>query len=308
MSWSTTVRRLGAVAAIAALTSAAAAPAYAQADPVTLDVFLADAAVPAGGSNDRIDFTIQANQTAEVENLTLAFDTSGLAGVATIDVPDSDCTASATEVICTESFPTDVNPEPVSLFDVAITADPGALAGDTGTVELTAMADGAEPGSHTATVTIGAPVDLVASDNASLTASIGETLPLPWTVQNAGTEPAEGVALLISSHIGVSQQQYSNCVYYPNIFVSDQPGSGLCTFDVVLEPGNHDLDGRRGRRSAARGRRGDGAARAAPQGPVHRMTAFPDPAPRGPISASIRAAGGAGSGYGAGLRVVLPGG
>lgn len=235
MNWTTT-RRLGAVAAVAALTSVAA-PAYAQPDPVTIDVFLADAAVPAGGSNDRVDFTIQANRAAEVENLTLTFDTSGLAGVATIDVPDSDCTASGTEVVCTELFPTDLTVDPVSLFDVAIAAEPGAVAGDTGTVVLTAAATGAEPGSHTAAVTIGAPVDLVASDNASLTASVGETLPLPWTVRNAGTEPAAGVALLISSHIGVSQRQYSNCVYYPNFFISDQPGSGLCRFDVVLEPG-----------------------------------------------------------------------
>ena len=232
-------RRLGVITAVTALTSAVATPTLGQPGPVTIDVSIADVVVPAGGTSDAL-VVIDTNRATELADLTLVFDLSALAGVATID-PGSGFTCDTTGdlVTCTEPFPTPIDEDPLSVLSLEVIAEPGAVAGDTGTLGVEVAATGVAAAASSATVIIGVPVDLVGTGSgAGTSAAIGDAVMLPWAVQNAGPDPAPGAALFLSGAAGLQPQvRHSNCVYYGNAFFPDLPGGSLCTFAVTLEPG-----------------------------------------------------------------------
>ncbi|MGH3682340.1 MAG: hypothetical protein ACRDT2_19060, partial [Natronosporangium sp.] len=238
MSPTHAVRRLGVVAAVTALTSAIAAPTLAQADPVSLEVSIADTVVAAGGSNDDVSVIIAADRAATLADLTFTFDVGGLAGVAALNpaaLPIA-CDTSGDIVTCADAFGTDVG-DPLAIFDLELTADPGANLGDTGTLTVAVEATGATAATDTVTVTIGTPIDLVAGGDGEVTTAIGDSASVPWSVQNAGPEPAAGVTLWVGADPGLAPQtRHGNCVYYGRIAFPELPHVGLCTFDVVLEP------------------------------------------------------------------------
>jgi hypothetical protein len=163
--------RLGVITAVTALTGAVATPTLGQPGPVTIDVSIADVVVPAGGTSDAL-VVIDTNRATELADLTLVFDLSALAGVATID-PGSGFTCDTTGdlVTCTEPFPTPIDEDPLSVLSLEVIAEPGAVAGDTGTLGVEVAATGVAAAASSATVIIGVPVDLVGTGSGAGTSA-----------------------------------------------------------------------------------------------------------------------------------------
>jgi LPXTG-motif cell wall-anchored protein len=212
------------------------APAAAQTEPLVIEVAVPDVVVPTGGAST-VTLTLVANRDAEVERLAFAFDTGGLAGVATIDIVNDErfeCTAAAELTTC-ETFGIEVFEVAVSYLDIEVTADSAAVPGATGELGVTAEATGAEPAASEATVAVAAPVDLVGGEEIELTSAPGGTVALPFTVSNAGPDDAHGVALYLNNEIEIDPAtRHGDCVYFDGDPVVEH---ALCTFDVVLEPG-----------------------------------------------------------------------
>jgi LPXTG-motif cell wall-anchored protein len=215
-----------------AAAAGATAPAAAQSDPLSVDVFLPDIVVPAGGAG-AASITVDADRDATVDDLVFTFDLGDIAGLATINIDSGSfpCSTSGSVMTCANDFPEDLFEDGISFFEVEVIAEPGATVGATGTLGVTVNADGATA-SHDASVTIAEAVDLIASDRLELTTEPGDTLTVPLTVENAGPAAAEGVAMEVFGEFTLRPAtRHSNCSY------SAQFPSWLCMFDVVLEPG-----------------------------------------------------------------------
>jgi hypothetical protein len=235
MTLTRALRWLAPVAVAAAVTGMSAAPgAAAQPDPVSLQVFVADTVVPAGDTAFA-SFHLAANRATTLTDFRITFELADLAGLATIE-PESisnPCTASGTQLICESDFEQDVDQTGIILFDIEFDGDPGASPGVTGVLPVTVEAAGVAPATYESSVTVGAPVDLVADGSGPITGSPGETVALPLTVHNAGPEPAQGVSLRFFKEFVLRPQTlHSNCVY-----LDGGEHGVLCTFDVTLEPG-----------------------------------------------------------------------
>lgn len=230
-------RLLIAGTAVVGALAAGAAPASAQvpasAADVRVDMYLRNSTVPAARAGVLLSPTFYSPTPVTVDGLTVAFDASGLAGVATIaDDDDSDCTEeTATRLVCSVWFPVDLDSDGQGVFDIMVKAAAGAKPGATGTLKATLTATGIEPVTREAAVRVAKGVDLAAGDEVSVRAEPGGTFDAPLTVRNAGRSTVDGVTVMFHGDFALrAGRTFSNCTY-----VGDRPWS--CTFDQRLAPG-----------------------------------------------------------------------
>ena len=122
---------------------------------------------------------------------------------------------------------------------VEVTAAEGSADGDSGTVEVTAQAEGATFTGFTATVTIGGPDLAVEPLTMDTEPSVGDVLPAPIAFTNQGTRAAEGLLLSLKATRGMSfADRYDNCEYSEEDDGHFAPTSVvLCRFEGTYEPG-----------------------------------------------------------------------
>lgn len=164
---------------------------------------------------------------------TLSFDTGDLAGVATAQF-GGDCTTEGATTTCRlGNINTQDRPY---LWDnrLALAPADGAAPGATGTIVVTAAADGVTGGRHEATVTVGRPVNFgfVYDDlrAVQLTSRAGATFQVPIRLR-VGSGPVQGAALTFEPPAELRKvNNFSNCRY-----TGDGPVS--CEFPVVLQAG-----------------------------------------------------------------------
>nr|WP_221375432.1 hypothetical protein [Actinoplanes polyasparticus] len=225
-------RRLffGAVAAAATAAFAFAAPAQAAAP--TIDVVLPDVTVAAGASI-QVAPIMFANQATVLHNTAMTFELSGdLPGVAFKVEEFDDCEAvGATKLTCSLPYEFDLGPDGAVGYYQAELAAPAAALGKTGKITTTFRADGVDPVTTTADVTVASGVDLAAGPDSKLSVKVGAGFDAKLQVRNNSKEVVKGAAIVFhTDYAFASAKQFSNCWY----------GDGqvnACTFGQDLQPG-----------------------------------------------------------------------
>jgi LPXTG-motif cell wall-anchored protein len=223
---------LGVVGALVATTAIpAAARAAAQ-----LDIFYSDVTIAADGPGRIQDASVYASEPVVLHQPTMRYDATDLDGVATLsEEVGSDCAEESPGIlVCQDPFDVEVGEFGLGgLFDVVITAAPGATAGAEGTLKLTLSAPGVESVSTQARVRVGEGVDLAASgDPAEVSAAPGAAFDAPLRLRNAGETVAEGAAAVFFGDYGVeARTRHSNCTYEGDYLRT-------CTFDQDLAAGS----------------------------------------------------------------------
>lgn len=205
---------------------------------------------PATGAPQKatLDFTVN-NPSEDEENgsfgeeYTVRFDLSGIAGVADVSFNregsgDADCTITGTTAVCHDWG---VYPGLSTVAELDVTAAKGSKDGDTGSIEVTAEADGATFTSFSAHVGIGGPDLSMKRLPFKTKLKPGDSQPVPVTFTNNGTRAAEGVLLTLRHTRGMAfTERYENCEYSEAELGMGSPGAwttALCSFDGSYEPG-----------------------------------------------------------------------
>ena len=240
----------------AALCLAAAGVGTAQADGTPtpyLGGSYGSAMLAPGSVGKTINYQLIANAASVTtfSGVTVVYDVSGLAGVATFTPTTGKCTTSGTLITCkVPKFTIDLNAGtengplpfvgednlPVQLVPVA-----GAVSGASGTVNVTvsSTSPATPPTTTPFTVTLGDGPDLAMAGatgygTANVTAKADSTYSHSLTFTNAGDQPAEGVTLQVtSSGYGLDlPETHKNCQY-----TQGQPEQMSCYFPDLVEPG-----------------------------------------------------------------------
>ncbi|WP_406093500.1 peptidase [Streptomyces sp. NBC_01013] len=203
---------------------------------------------PATGTAQKatLDFTVD-NPSEDEENgtfgeeYTVRFDLSGIAGVADVSFSNegsSDCETTGTTATCHDWG---IFPGLSTLAELELTAAKGSKDGDSGTIEVTAEAEGATFRSFSAHVGIGGPDLSMKRLPFRTNLEPGDSQPVPITFTNNGTRAADGVLLTLRHSRGMAfTERYRNCEYSEGEPGSAFPGdwaTALCTFDGSYEPG-----------------------------------------------------------------------
>jgi hypothetical protein len=228
-------RRLIAGAGLAGtLVAVTAMPASAHRAPADIDIYLGASTVAAGRPGVETSPILFASEPVSLDGLTVSFDSTALAGVATVaGAEGEDCTAATpARLVCTRAFPVELREGGVGgVFDVVITAAPGAKAGDTGTLRVTLAAKGVKPITTQARVRVAEGIDLAAGASITANARPGGSFEAPMTVRNAGRATVRGATVLFfNDYAFQARGSFRNCTY-----VEGQVRS--CTFDQALAPG-----------------------------------------------------------------------
>ncbi|WP_033343466.1 LPXTG cell wall anchor domain-containing protein [Catenuloplanes japonicus] len=205
--------------------------------------FLYDVTVAVDSPGVSRSVSLYAEQEIETTDLTLTFDTVGLAGIATL-TPEVDpwfddfaCTTAGTVTTCVyaREWPTSFGPDGVSgLLNYTIAPVTGAVVDASGTLAYTMTSNGMSS-SGTSRVTIGEGVDLAAYDAAPVTVpgTPGGTAVTRAGVSNVGAKDADGVVLWVGTERGMRlSRAYSNCWYR-----TDNDQGAYCEFDETLTAG-----------------------------------------------------------------------
>jgi LPXTG-motif cell wall-anchored protein len=222
-------RGLSGVAAILAASAAlAGTPAHAAEEPV-LAVSLNDLTISADGSPGKVAF-IHVFLRA-VQNPVLTIDSSDLAGVATVEVPDG-CSDAGTTVTCHLPSGADLRGD----LPVLVHPAPGSKAGDSGSLVVRTSGDNVAPDEHSSEVTLaGDGIDLVVIDPEFHTsAHTGEALTLPIAAYNAGNRASNGIRFTLQFDHGIMPEIYDNCAYGDE----NNQRVAVCETDDVLAPGD----------------------------------------------------------------------
>ncbi|MFY1597648.1 hypothetical protein [Micromonospora sp. WMMD737] len=233
------LRALTVLAVVAAATGTAAGPAAARTDPGWVSGWLNDLTVGAAGAPGRsapLDLS-----SSGATNPRVTVDLTGLAGVATASFP-SWCVTEGTSVTC--PMPPEAIPDEYGTVNgtvpVVFRAVPGAVDGATGTLDYTVRADGLEPYTQQATVSVrsGADVlDLV--DEYVSGAEVGDVHAVPVAVVNAGDQPAEDLRVTFRFPVGLHPASYRNCRYGTDPVLATVV---VCTVRGTFAPGiRHEL-------------------------------------------------------------------
>ncbi|MEH0932805.1 hypothetical protein [Micromonospora sp. CPCC 205558] len=172
----------------------------------------------------------------------VTIDLTGLAGVATAAFPDF-CVTQGTSVTCPmpptaiDEFGTLTGTVPV-VFRPA----PGALDGASGTLDYTALGDQTEAYTQQATVTVRSGPGLLDTVNGTVTGvEVGDTLPVPVAVVNAGDQPVVDLRLTMRFPVGLVPASYRNCRYGTDRVLATVV---VCTVRGMFAPGQrHELRG-----------------------------------------------------------------
>lgn len=167
----------------------------------------------------------------DATNPKVAIDVSGLAGVATVEFPDT-CSTSGSTTTC--PVPLDDDSGIATYLPLHFRPAPGAAVGDKGTLTYTTSADDVDPYEQQTTVTVADGVDLVALVHDEIdSAKIGETITTRVVTYNAGNRAGDGIRALFFVSSGLTPASYQDCVY-----ANDGSGGTIvaCEFDGVFEP------------------------------------------------------------------------
>ncbi|WP_328904432.1 peptidase [Streptomyces sp. NBC_00441] len=234
---------------LAAGTLTAAGPAQA-ADPEFTIGGPAETALhpyPATGSPQKasLDITLD-NPSEDVENgafqgyYTVRFDFGKLAGVADVSFGEDsslDCERTGTTAVCRDYG---IGAGLRTLAELDVTAAQGSKDGDSGTIEVTAEAEGAAFRPFAARVSVGGPDLSMKPLPLKTELKPGDSQPAPITFTNNGTRAAQGVLLTLRNTRGLEfTERYQNCEYSEED-LGMGPGTWstvLCSFPGSFEPG-----------------------------------------------------------------------
>ncbi|MEV4117697.1 hypothetical protein [Micromonospora sp. NPDC049645] len=217
-----------------------AGPAAAQDDPGWVSGWLGDVTLGGSGAPGRtLPLTLTSTGATQPR---VTVDLTGLAGVATATFPDW-CVTEATSVTCPMP-PTAVDQSGTLTGDVPVVfrAAPGAVDGATGTLDYTALGEQTEPYTQQATVTVrSGPALLDMVDEYVNGVEVGDTLPVPVAVVNAGDQPAVDLRLTMRFSVGLVPASYRNCKYGTDQVLATVV---VCTVRGTFAPGQrHELRG-----------------------------------------------------------------
>ncbi|NEC63121.1 peptidase [Streptomyces sp. SID9727] len=202
---------------------------------------------PATGSPRKtsLDITVT-NPSEDEENgdfaqeYTVRFDFGKLAGVADVSFGKEagpDCERTGTTAVCHDYG---IRPGLNTLAELRVSAAEGSEDGDSGTIEVTAEAEGATFRPFTAHVSIGGPDLSMKRLPLRTELKPGDSQPVPVTFTNNGTRAARGVLLTLRNTRGLEfTERYQNCEYSEED-LGMGPGAwstALCTFPGSFEPG-----------------------------------------------------------------------
>ncbi|MET7861674.1 hypothetical protein [Micromonospora taraxaci] len=193
----------------------AAGPAVAQDDPGWVSAWLDDVTVsgPAAPGHT-VQLTLSSTGATQPR---VTVDLTGLAGVATATFPDV-CVTEGTSVTC--PMPSTAVNEFGTLtgtVPVVFRAAPGATDGATGTLAYTALGEQTEPSTQQATITVRSGPDLLdLVDEYVSGVAVGDTVPVPVAVVNAGDQPVVDLRLTMSFPVGLTPTSFRNCRYGTN--------------------------------------------------------------------------------------------
>ncbi|MGW2472123.1 peptidase [Streptomyces sp. NPDC001665] len=202
---------------------------------------------PATGSPQKssLDMTVT-NPSEDEENgdfaeeYTVRFDFGKLAGVADVSFDKEgspDCERTGTTAVC---HGYGIRPGLSTLAELQVSAAEGSADGDSGTIEVTAEAEGAAFRPFTARVSIGGPDLSMQRLPLKTELKPGDSQPVPITFTNNGTRAAQGVLLTLRNTRGLEfAERYENCEYSEED-LGMGPGTwstALCTFPGSYEPG-----------------------------------------------------------------------
>jgi LPXTG-motif cell wall-anchored protein len=217
------------------LIAATAMPAAAQAPAAELSVYFGNTTVAAGGPGVLQGAILYASEPVVLPDATVTVDLSGLGGKVDVseEVDEDRCTSqSPTLLVCQDPF--DIGTDEfglAGLFDFVLTAAPGAVAGDEGSLKVTFAAPGFTSASHTAKVRVGEAVDIAAGPEVEVSAGPGKTFSAPLTVRNPHDSAVEGFNALFFDDFALgSATRYRNCRYLDGRLRS-------CAFDTPIGPG-----------------------------------------------------------------------
>jgi hypothetical protein len=233
--WLGAARALPALALFAAVALAGAPAAYADDEPPFLqssfnqDVTIGVSPAPGKAFPVFID-------AHGVDRPTLAIDTVGLAGVATIETPDG-CTKAGTTITCTRGVPSEGDATLVIVLHPAARAAAGA----SGTYTVTTGGANVASQETDGKVTLADGVDLVVTSiSPSLKLKVGDAFAVPVELVNVGSKAANGVVITLAFDHGLIPDTYSNCDYAEiahqhvavcSIPLNVAPGTGLVLVD-----------------------------------------------------------------------------
>lgn len=235
-------RRLAALAMLATSTLATlGAPVSAAPDgTVKANVLVRDLTLPAGGPtvDDHLSVYLTSDHAGWANEVTLTVDTSAVTAVADIAVEAADfgvtCSTTGPVVRCTTGPHRIIEvPESGSFgfmtsgsVRLSLTAKTGAVAGDAGTVTVTAKADDGPTTTETTRVRIGEGVNLTAVDAPPQSVTPGGSVALRPRVRNTGTRDVQGLTLVANGDEALADTNFGNCTC----------GGGLiaCSFDSTL--------------------------------------------------------------------------
>ncbi|MGQ4486687.1 peptidase [Streptomyces sp. SAS_281] len=203
---------------------------------------------PATGSPRRTSLDITVTNPSEdeengdfAEEYTVRFDFGKLAGVADVSFDEGgslDCERTGTTAVCHDYG---IWPGLSTLAELRVSAAEGSEDGDSGTIEVTAEAEGATFRPFTAHVSIGGPDLSMKRLPLKTELKPGDSQPVPLTFTNNGTRAARGVLLTLRNTRGLEfTERYQNCEYSEEELGMGSPGSwstALCTFPGSYEPG-----------------------------------------------------------------------
>ncbi|MGW3784803.1 hypothetical protein ACWD5Z_09455 [Micromonospora chokoriensis] len=209
------LRGLTALVVGTATVGVAAGPAVAQDDPGWVSAWLDDVTVSGPAAPGR---TVQLTLTSTgATQPRVTVDLTGLAGVATATFPDF-CVTEGTSVTCpmpptaVDEFGTLTGTVPV-----VFRAAPGATDGATGTLAYTALGEQTEPSTQQAAITVRSGADLLdLVDEYVSGVAVGDTVPVPVAVVNAGDQPVVDLRLTMSFPVGLTPTSFRNCRYGTN--------------------------------------------------------------------------------------------
>lgn len=243
------IRRASATVASAVFLAAlGAGSAHADTSPPSLYGGYASYTLAPGSAGKAVSYYVQgaAATTSTVSGLVVAYDVSGLAGVAALSPNTGKCTTSGTLITCHEgslaisSFVGQSAQGYIGSKNLPITLAPvaGAAAGASGTVAVSVSGTGlAASSASTISVSLADGPDLVVAGSANgnlSTASVnpGSTYRHGLRFTNDGDQPAQGVTVEIESYgHGVDvPETHKNCQYAA-------PTTAYCYIPDVIAPG-----------------------------------------------------------------------
>ncbi|MDQ1008901.1 hypothetical protein QFZ82_003386 [Streptomyces sp. V4I23] len=176
------------------------------------------------------------------DEYTVAFDFSGIAGVADVrfdgDATSADCEITGTTAVCTDHsiWGSALN----SVARLELTAAEGSVLGAGGDIKVTGKSGTATFTPYTAKVTVGGPDLVMRPLGLRQDVLPGEAQPARISFANTGTAAADGVLLTLKYTHGIEiPERYSNCEYTKGAGASaeDVLSTAICSFDGSYEPG-----------------------------------------------------------------------